>query len=338
MWTKDKVKLLIELKNSGKTWREISYLVGMSEDACRKKYRRSSHEVHAKPSFDFDKPELDLDEWLDQIEKMQELRLKATPSLQYAEVELKTSGKPVAFTAVSCIHLGGLYTYHKGFREKFNSIISIDNYYMIALGDEWEGYPPNWAATVFENIVPPEIQKKLTALWVKKMVKNGKLLASVWSNHPAFVEKVTGEDQARDIFKSVPYFSGRGILKMKVDEQTYILDIAHDFRGANPQKREFSGFPYADFVISGHRHQYSYQEMDVNTRAYDAGLTSVCKTHWVSVGTAKVLGDPYTNRGWELPRFSFDTWPTFVLSAKTHSIAKVYDEEALKWYLRRSDF
>ena len=336
-WDREKIDLLVSMKKASSTWQEIATATGFSPDACRKKYKRLKFNELTKPTFDFESPEMDFDEWLEEIEKMQELRLKASPAVKYAEVKIDTQ-MPIAFTAVSCIHLGGLYTYHRGFKNKINSILALDRYYMITLGDEWEGYPPNWAATVYENLIPPEYQRKLTELWVKSMIKKGKLLASVWSNHPAFIEKITGEDQTKDIFSGVPYFSSRGIMKLNVGVQEYIFDIAHDFKGQNPHKREFTGFPFADFVISGHRHQYSYQENDVNTRAFEAGLTSVSKTHWVSVGTAKVLGDPYTNRGWELPQFTFDTWPTFVLSAKSHRVAKVYDEEALRWYLLRSDF
>ena len=295
------------------------------------------------PEFpDLENPELDVDEWLDQLVALQALRLKAEPHTTVATIRLNTNGRPIAFSPVSCWHLGGLYTNYEEFRAKYRELLQIDRLYWGLHGDEWESFPPGWASTVFLNLVPPHVQRQLVGRIIQQAHDAGKLLYSNWSNHPAFMEKATGEDSAALIFMGkVPYFRGKGIVKLYVDKELYVMSVAHVFPGHsmhNPnhsQGRQLNQVPQADFVIQGDKHNFAYQEKAHRIEAMDAGLQENFIAHLVQTGTAKDGPDPYTMRRWSRGAF---IWPVFCLSAKQHAIHKVCDRRALEWYLGREDF
>lgn len=321
--------------------------------ACKKRYYRlramereaqPEEPPHPPPEFlDLLTPEMDVDEWLEALPAMQSLRLKAEPHQVVATVEIETDGMPVAFIPTSCWHVGGLYTFYEGFKEKLQELLDVDRLYWGVHGDEWEGFPPGWGSTVFLNLMPPHLQRRLVAKLIEKIHGAGKLLYSCWSNHPAFLERQTGEDQSAALYMGkVPYFRAAGVVILKLGEQRYILDVAHSFPGhsyhnpSHSQGRELAqGLPQADFVIQGHKHSYAYQEYSHRTKAYDAGLQENLIAHLVQVGTAKTGPDPYTLRRWNRGVL---IWPAFLLSARKHEIARVCDRVAMEWYLSRTDF
>lgn len=347
-WTMEEDGLLLSLREQGLSYREIAAELDKSKSACTRRWNKlneTHHDTppHPHPLFpDIAKPELDVDEVLDQLEAIQSLRMRIEPVTTVATIKIQTQ-KPIAFIPTSCWHLGGLYTAYRGFRIKMNELLSIDRLYWGSHGDDWESFPPGWAMTVFNNLLPPYIQRQLVAKIVDKLHQNGKLLYSCWGNHPAFMERLTGEDPQRVVYcEKVPYFSGRGVVKLYVGEQLYVLSVAHSFPGSsihNPshsQGRQLDKqVPQADFIIQGHKHDYAYQERTHHVEAYDAGLQENLTAHLVQTGTAKDGPDPYSLRGWNRGVF---IWPTFVLSAKSHAIHRVYDTAALLWYLSRDDF
>ena len=345
-WTDENDKQLFKLVDEGFCWRETAKQMDKTADSCRKRYyrlKRKGFSPHPHPEFpDLKNSKMNLDEWLSELSKIQSLLLKAQPHATTATVRIKTDGKPIAFAPSSCWHLGGLYTWHEGFKEKFDELMAIDRFYWGVHGDEWESFPPGWANTVFLNLIPPHVQRQLVAKIIDKIHDAGKLLYAMWSNHPAFMERATGEDPAATIYMNkVPYFRARGVLKLYVDEQLYILSVAHRFPGSsihNPnhsQGRQLGQLPQADLVIQGDKHRYAYQEQSHRTAAYDAGLQQNLIAHLVQTGTAKTGPDPYTLRNWSR---GILIWPTLCLSAKQHVIHRVYDRPALKWYLAREDW
>lgn len=350
-WSASDIALLMEHRNSGLSHPEIAKKMRRTRKSVARKWERimreygkSSSPKHTKPEFP-DLPDVNdvsVEEYLDHIDTVQAFRQKVDPVITSAKIRLPTNGKPVAFSPTSCWHLGGLYTFHEEFRKKMNDVLTIDRFYWGAHGDEIEMFPPNWANTVFNNLIPPSQQKRLVAKIINKLHENGKLLYSMWSNHPAFEERITGENPIEILYKDkIPYFSGKGIVKLYVDDELYVMSVAHLFKGHsqwNPnhsQRRQLDNIPQADFVIQGDKHTYSYQEIASKIEAFDAGLQANYITHLVQTGTAKSLNDPYTIRGWQRGAF---IWPTFILSAKEHKIHRVYDLATLEWYLQRKDF
>jgi len=353
-WSEEDLEIASRMYKEGVNQKDIAAKLKRSEVSVQVKlsregvFRESKHVIPEFPDIPID--DLDIDECFDVLDKIQLFRHKVEPVIKSAEIRIPTDGMPVAFSPTSCWHLGGLYTYHEGFREKMDELLGIDRFYWGVHGDEYEGFPADWAMTVFNNLLPPSIQKKLVAKIISKLHGEGKLLYSMWSNHPAFEERKTGESPSEIIWRGqapgVPYFSGKGIVKLLVGGggkkyQEYILSVAHVFKGhsqwnpSHSQRRQFDNVPQADFVIQGDKHSYSYQEIMGKTEAYDAGLQKNYTVHLVQTGTAKALNDPYTLRCWSRGVF---IWPVFVLSGKEHRIHRVGDIEALHWYLQRDDF
>lgn len=340
---------MLRMREDGATFREISHVIGKARTTCGDRWRAITHDseqVPQHPSPQFDNligPRADIDEIIDQLEAAQALRLKLEPVMTVAEVSIETGGKPVGFTPTSCWHLGGMYVHYQKFREQLNRVLKIDRLYWGTHGDDWEAFPPGWASTVFNNLIPPHIQRQLVGKVVDKLSDHGKLLYSCWGNHPAFVERLTGEDPHLVVYSGkVPYFAGKGIVKLRVDDQLYVLSVAHSFPGTSyhnpthaPSRQLMQQVPQADFVIQGHLHDFAYQERTHHNEAVDAGLQCNRIAHLVQVGTAKAGPDPYTIRKWSRGVF---IWPTFVLSAKTHTIHRVHDDKTLKFYLDRDDF
>lgn len=344
---------IIELREgTDLIWEDIGAEVGLTGDAARKRYYRYARNEkdgsdgggdHVAPEFpDLKDDDVDIDNWLDKLKALNAWRMATETKETVATVRLRTKGKPIAFIPTSCWHLGGMYVNYEGFKEKLEELLEVDRLYWGSHGDEWENFPAGWGATVFNNLVPPHVQRRLIARIIEKLHDAGKLLYSMWSNHPAFTERGTGEDPAALLYRGkVPYFAGQGIVKLLVDDELYVLSVAHNFPGHswhNPnhsQGRQLKMLRRADMVIQGDKHRYAYQEYSHSLAAYDAGLQPNFLAHLVQTGTAKDGPDPYTLRNWQR---GILIWPTFVLSAKKHEIHRVYDREALEWYLQREDF
>jgi hypothetical protein len=300
----------VEAYDGEPRWDAVAATMGRTRSSCRSKYARADKNLAARylPEFPgLRDPEVDIDEWLDQLEVLQSLRKRAQPSTETAEVEIETGGMPIAFSPVSCIHLGGLYTYYPGFRERLQQVFEIERFYIGTHGDDIEAFPPGWAQTVFQNLVPPDIQRAILVKIVEKLAKKGKLLYALWGNHEAFMERI------------------------------HKLKGVSQYNPNHPQGKQFRAFPFADFVVSGHFRQYAYQEYHCNAEAFDAGLVENRMARLIQVGSAK-LDDPYTMRFFRKGVWDFDTWPVMILSSKKHAIHRVHDIESLKWYLGRKDF
>lgn len=348
-WTQAEIARLIqtaEAYENDPCWEEIGETLGRTPSSCRSKYARADKNIRYLPEFPgLKEPDVDIDEWLDQLEVLQSLRKRAQPSTETAVVKIETGGKPIAFSPVSCIHLGGLYTYYPGFRERLRQVLEIERFYIGTHGDDIEAFPPGWAQTVFQNLIPPDIQRAILVKIVEKLAEKGKLLYALWGNHEAFMERIAGENPSSSIYykNEIPYIDGKGILKLHVGDQLYVGVLAHKLKGISqynpnhPQGKQFRMFPFADFVISAHLHQYAYQEYHCNATAYDAGLVENRMARLIQVGSTK-LDDPYTMRFFQKGVWDFDTWPVMILSSKKHAIHRVHDIESLKWYLDRKDF
>lgn len=349
----ERAQLRLLVQQHGHQWILIAKeLPHRTSEACHKQWERMDNEEaptpeHPKPEFpSLSNDEVSLDEWLDLVDSIQKVRGKAHPVIGAADVKIDAGGKPICVVFVSCIHFGGLYTFHQAIREKILALLDIPRLYFVFLGDEVEHFPPGWASTVFENLIPPEDQRAAIGKLIDMVCDKGKLLAACWSNHPAFHEKLTGEDPMEGIYRrnGIPYFKGKGILKLCLGSQMYVLSLAHDFPGSsiyNPthaQGRQQKSMNFADVIASGHKHRYAFQMYEVNEGAADAGLTEVRQVFLIAVGSAKTMMDPYTIRRWESGQWCFDTWPTLCFSGCTHNINQVHDMGALEFYLAREDF
>jgi len=257
-------------------------------------------------------------------------------------VELHFPPEPMAIMFTSCAHLGGRYTFHEGVRERFDAMMKTDRLYLASLGDEIEGFLAGFrdASAVTNQVLPLKVQQKILSLYLKRWSDAGKCLFGCSSQHGGqWYEREVGLNPIKNEFQNVetPYFDGRGIVKMWVGEERYVLTVAHNFKGSSiynknhPQRRAtLFDYPSADVAAMGDKHCYSVQHMADRVDEYLEGLRATPYVWHVQVGTGKTGSDPYTIRGWQ---HGFLEWPVLVFYPDRHLIKQCYELSDLEWML-----
>lgn len=295
-----------------------------------------------EPIYAFDFPdEFDLDGALEIADKLRDLLDSIDPVV--TSVELRFPGT-VAVMFSSCAHIGGRYTWHEGVREVFDRMERTEGLYLGLLGDEIEGFLPGFrdAQAVADQVLPLKVQRKILATYLQRWGGAGKVLFGCHSQHGGqWFESAVGLNPIKDEFlrSKTAYFDGKGIVKMQVGEQHYIVVVAHGFKGSSiynpnhPQRRaSLFDYPSADVIVQGDKHCYATQNMSDRVEEYHAGLRPSPKVWHVQAGTAKVGPDPYTIRGWQRGWFE---WPVLLFCADRHLVKQVFELDDLEYFLGR---
>ena len=333
---------LKDMFDSGKTWREVGEEFGISGAAARGRYCRwRDKQKGATNSVPMDLPDVfDLDEALDIADRVQHMLNVIDPII--TSIELQFPPEPIAIMWTSCAHLGGRYTWHSGVREMFDKILDIDNLYIVLLGDEIEAFLPGFrdASAVAGQVLPVKVQIRMLATYLKRWSEVGKCLFGCYSEHGGkWFEQEVGLNPIKREFQDTktPFFDGKGIVKVNIGDEQYILVAAHTLKGSSiynpnhPQRRaSLFDYPSADIVVQGGKHRYATQNMSDRVDEYHAGLRKSPKVWHLQVGTAKIGPDPYTIRGWQKGYFE---WPVTVLYPDRHVIKQVFELKDLEYFL-----
>jgi len=281
-----------------------------------------------------------LEDWMNVLENMQELSNLADPIRLQAETR-NMGDKPIAIMFTSCWHLGSRFTRYPKFRELFDLWLKTDRLYLGIHGDEIDnfnvGFPS--AEAVWNQLLPPKYQRRILAKVVNRLAERDKAIYACWSNHGGFDERRLGENLVKPIYleAGIPFFDGKGVLKLNLGTQQYLLYVAHEFKGVSQWNRNHPQIkalhfevPNADLIVMGDKHIGAVQEVPHHIPAYDAGLHKAAKAWMVQVGTAKDGPDLYTIRGWSRGQFE---WPVFVFLPDEHRAIYVQRVEDLPYYL-----
>lgn len=171
-------------------------------------------------------------EWVPALEKMQELRSKASFSQDEAFIELGDGTRPVALVCFSDQHMGAWSTNYRNLVRFTDEFLSIKDLYILLLGDIGQyAIKLRNVLEVSDNILPPEQQTQFIEDWLDEM--QHKIVASVWDNHGVErQESQAGESILKRILsRRVTYFNGIGHLDIKVGKQIYKVCASHKFRG-----------------------------------------------------------------------------------------------------------
>ena len=333
---------LRELFESGMSWDEVGQRFGISGSAAQSRYyrwRKKQKEIAIPIPIDVP-GNFDLDEALEIADRVQNLIDFVDPIVTCIELEFPP--QPLAIMWTSCAHLGGRYTWHAGIRDTFDKIQKIDGLYVVLLGDEIEGFLPGFrdARAVSEQVLPLKIQIGMLSTYLKRWSEDGKCLFGCYSEHGGkWFEQEVGLNPIKREFQGAKttFFDGRGIVKIKVGEEQYVLVAAHTFKGSSiynpnhPQRRaSLFDYPSADIVAMGGRHRYAIQNMSDRVDEYYANLRASPKVWHLQVGTAKIGPDPYTTRGWQR---GFFEWPVTILYPDRHIIKQVFELDDLEYFL-----
>ena len=141
---------------------------------------------------------------------------------------------------------------------------------------------------------------------VNDLTAANKLLYWTWGDHDAkwFEDRVGINVVKRLLDKKIPYFAGRGLIKLIVGEATYFLHVNHGERyksilnETHPQKRMYDLIFPADVTISGHLHKPAFHVAHHYDYLKDFDIPLGGKTIFVQNGTFKTGPDPYSTRWW----------------------------------------
>lgn len=323
------------LRQAGYTYRQIADTYNLNPHTLRRWAQEWGYakprEDHPLPVFDTPSPETpSLDELMSLARQSRDILDRVSPSIVSETVHLNTN-KPVGIIFTSCAHLGGRYTFYEEFERIYKWALGLDRLYWVSLGDDIEGFLPGFpdaAAVVDQAIANPAAQRLMLAHVLDGLAERQKLLAGCASQHGGdWVRKKVGDDPIASMYMSrgVPYFKGKGLLKVVVGSQEYAIALAHEFPGhsqwspTHAQRRAgVFDFPNADVVVMGDKHNSAVQQVTKPGFEVQAGLVRSNIQWLVQVGTMKTGNDPYSIRGWSMGNLG---WPTLILRGDRHEIA-----------------
>jgi hypothetical protein len=295
-------------------------------------------EAMVQPKFpDIKVPEFQWEEWYEVADRLGDMTNKADPTMTAAKVQLNTSD-PIALMHVGDWHLGSRFVAYKTFRALLDLTMATERVFWGLYGDDADLFPLGWLPPAMGMVITPVMQRRLVSSIANELTKNGKALWSFWGNHDGFDEKQIGESLITPIWQgNIPYFHGKGVIRLQVGENEYIIYGAHAFKGSsiyNVNHAQMRALlwevPQADFVVMGHKHTFGYAEVPHHEQAYLAGLHQSRMAHLLQIGSPKTGPDRYTIRGWSQGIFE---WPIFVLYPDEHKIKRAYDFEDLEHFL-----
>lgn len=328
-WSETEKQALFNMLSDGMTVRECEKKLDRSYRAIRQaidrfgfaglngqqrqagvSYTDEPQNGHAPPDFeDWDVPEdVDWREFFATWGNINELHKQIDPSQQFLTIGLSHVKNPIMVVSASDLHMGGGFTDHREIRKTIDFILETDNCYVGFTGDGIEGFVPGEKSAETVEQMPASLKAQLAAYrgMVRELSEAKKILWATWGDHDGkWFEKLVGINFVKQtIHSTVPYFNGRGLIRLKLGNQEYFLCVNHAERFASqwnknhPQRRQYEQFFPADVNIAGHRHKPAFQ-MDWHYEAMrEAGLPIGGK-HWlIANGTFKTGPDPYSIRGW----------------------------------------
>ena len=327
--------MIKDLRGNGAKWGKIADLLEIPEPTLR----RWAHEngvvakrEHVAPVFQHDTPvasEPTMDELIQLARAAKKAKDGVDPILTHETITLDTDDT-IAVIFVSCTHLGSRYVEHESFALMLDAILEVPGLYWVDLGDQVEGMEGFFdvASASEQSLADPQLQRKLLAHVLDKLVSANKLLCGFAGQHGAqWARRKTGEDPIKQLYleRKIPYFDGQAYLTLQVGDQTYKLFAAHQLPGhsiynKHHAHRRASLFraPNADVIIQGDRHQGGVQW--ITTDSWEPDMPE--RQWFVQAGTAKTGADPYTIRTWKVGAWEF---PILLFRPDRHDITQALD-------------
>jgi hypothetical protein len=329
-WSDFELQQLARLKDENLTYAEIGEKIGRSAKACSVKWKRIRADglipdvESSRPKFveHYDWPEdVDWREWVDLWGDTLEREKKIDPINTKLTVNLSHLTDPINICFAGDLHMGGGFTNHKLIRDTIEFILETPNTYLALVGDVIEGFLPSFRSAEAREQMPASVKSQIAAYrsLVNELLSENCLLWATWGDHDGmWMEKAIGINVVKNtIHDRVPYFTGRGLVKVLLGGQTYHIIANHrennrsQWNRVHPSRRQFDRFFPADIMVTAHTHQPSFQMDYQLVDAREAGLGIGGKVWYVVTGTAKTGPDPYTIRGWNPGVFGVPTATLF---------------------------
>lgn len=339
-WTPEMDDMLVSLRQAGDSWLAIGGSLGVSSDAARGRYRRLAKHGYVTRMGDtkpepaifegWDLPERpNWREWLSLFEEVNKMHQRANPILETLTIDFTHThkDKPLVLASASDLHMGSGFANHRELAKTLQYIFDTPGLYVGIAGDSIEGFIPGTHGALPSEQMAGSVNAQLFAMTslVDELTASGKLLYWTWGDHDAkwFEDRVGSNTVKLLIDRKVPYFSGRGLIQLKVGGQKYFLHVNHAERyksmlnATHPQRRMYDLVFPADVSIAGHLHKPAYHVEHMYDVARELGLEFGGKTIFIQNGTFKTGPDTYTVRSWTRGIIGV---PTLVFSNKEHDM------------------
>jgi len=262
-------------------------------------------------------------EWLKAAQTTQDLHHKSSSKQDVATIKINTT-KPIGLVFTADWHLGSVSCDYNSFLRNHEFILNTEGIYMGVVGDTIDNfYQFNNAHAILQQVIPPAKQRRLLGEIFHALLTKNKLLFVGYGNHETRDEKWFGDNLvARMIEDKIPYFSGKGIVKLYVGDQLYTILVMHK-TGSNSKinslygaKMEYGRYFPADIVVTAHTHVPAIESYFHYGAAERVGLPFGGDSWLVKTGTYNV-DDGFSKRFYN---FGVVCDPTLTLFPKERKI------------------
>jgi len=139
--------------------------------------------------------------------------------------------KPIALAFVADAHIGAITCKYSELRDRFNEMAATDGLYLISIGDTHDNYNPGkHPAGMFEQIIPPSLQKQLVEYLYMKM--KGRWIAAIGGCHEAWSHDVDDYDWTEYLSRKLECanLGEGGTVSLTVGPTTYEIMARHKYR------------------------------------------------------------------------------------------------------------
>lgn len=229
--------------------------------------------------------QLDIMDQFRQISKVQEAPLKRVVTRQLSD-------KDAYVIALGDAHLGSMFCNEELFKATVNFILNTPNVYTILLGDLAEtATRTSIGLGIFDEKYHIDKQLDVIVELLKPLADAGKILGMVTGNHEFRVHAMSAVDPSKVIADrlGVEYFGYQAYYCLKVGGQTYSLVAWHGAGGSCNKVSQMKAAEklketiLADIYISGHTHDRSYHDDDINL--IQDGELKRHRRHYVACGS-----------------------------------------------------
>ena len=302
---------------------------------------KECEEVDPHPQFpDMEWPEdIHWTEFFDTWEKVNKQHQAIDPIIETLTIDLSHVKRDISIVSASDLHLGGGFTNHRKLKETMQFIIKQPHMYLGLTGDSIEGFIPGDKPAETQEQMPSSVKAQRSAYRSLVRDLDWKLLWMAWGDHDAkWYEQLIGENIIKqDFHDKIPYFQGRGIIRLLLGEEEYFIQCNHaemarsQWNVNHPQRRAYEKYFPADVNISGHLHKPAFQMFHHYDMLREMGINLGGEAWLIQNGTFKTGPDVYTIRGWSRGVLGC---PTIVFSSKGHDVTVLKTPEKAVRFLR----
>ena len=188
--------------------------------------------VTETPNFKSQNLSFNINDWIQQGKKQQELANKANGYLEKElNIEVKTDRNQIAVMLLADVHFGSYGANYNEIERLTNVILNTDGLYVVLGGDICEmAIKMRGMKEVSGNMFTPEQQMDFLDQWLSQI--QHKVLFAIWGNHEAErLENAGSSEYGRIIRKYTNYVDGIAHVNLKVGSEVYKIAASHRFRG-----------------------------------------------------------------------------------------------------------